>query len=261
MSIAVFESQEFAPTSSAAPFAQILNPRFSGGAVGFSITEKNAIAGGLNLPPTWEKVNHKFGGGDIEPVYVTKSPRLLILGGSALIMRDRKTRKAIGKFSSNVYNKTEHSLYRKVWAYILNDENGFCHLDPIAIAIGGASGASFMATWFKAKPRSGFIDRMETLYAEAVKKPKASKGELFHAHCVYEPTMNVEIRGTGNTSSEVCVTTGYKDPTIKRNLIVDEVQRSVITDAFKTVKLLAVDFENRALNNYAGDEMAEDQPF
>lgn len=261
MSLAVFESQEFAPSQASSPFAQIFNPRFTGGAVGFSVTEKNAIAAGLSLPSTWEKVNHKFGSGDIEPVYVTKTPRLLILGGTALIMRDRETRKAIAKFNNNSYNKAKHSLYRKIWAYILNDENGFCHLDPIAIAIGGASGASFMSTWFKAKPRSGFIDRMETLYAEAVKKPKANKGELFHAHCVYEPTMEVEIRGTGSTSSEVCVTTGYKEPTIKRNLIVDEVQRSVITDAFNTVKLLATDFENRVFNQSTGDEMLEDQPF
>jgi hypothetical protein len=259
MTFEVFESQEFAPTSSAAPFAQILNPS-DGGAWGFSVTEKNAIAGGLSIPSSWEKVEREFKSGDVETVYVTKNPRLLILGGSALIMRDRTTRKPISKFNFNTYNKVEHSLYRRVWCYILNEQGNFCHFDPLAISIGGASGASFMSTWFKAKPRSGFIDEMEALYAAAVKKPKASKGELFHAHCIYEPILTLEKRGLPPTVSRVTITTGYNKPTIN-NLITEESQRNVIGDSFKLVKLLAADFERRIFSQEASTETEDVQPF
>jgi hypothetical protein len=259
MNISVFESPEFAPTQSASPFAQILNPKL-GGAVGFAVTEKNAIAAGLSLPSTWEKTTHEFGSGDEETVYVTKTPRLLVLGGSALIMRDRETRKTISKFNNFTYNKTEHSLYRRMWCYILNESNGFCHAEPLAIAIGGASGASFMSTWLTIKPRGGFIDKMEALYAAATNKPKANKGELFHAHCVYEPILEVQSRGVQKTS-KVTVTTGFKEPSIEKNLLIDDDAREFIAIAHKQVKVLAAEFEARVLNQSAGNDMLEDQPF
>jgi len=262
MDINVFESSDFAPSTGSAPFAQILNPKL-GGAVGFSVTEKNAIAAGLSLPSTWEKTIHEFGSGDEEAVYVTKNPRLLILGGSALIMRDRKTRKPISKFNFNTYNKIEHSLYRRVWCYILNDQNNFCHAEPLAIAIGGASGASFMSTWLKTKPRSGFIDRMEALYSAAIGKPKAAKGELFHAHCVYEPLMEIQKRGEGQVVSKVTVTTGFKEPSIQNNLIIGEEKQEILKIAFTQVKFLASEFESRVLQQQIPDTpgIDEEQPW
>jgi len=261
MNFDVFESQEFAPTTGGAPFAQIFNPDDNGGAWGFALTEKNAIAGGVAVPGTWEKVDREFRSGDVETIYVTKKPRLLILGGSALIMRDRTTRTPIAKFDFKTYNKTQHSLYRRVWCYIINQEGNFCHLDPLAISIGGASGASFMSTWFKAKPRSGFVDEMESLYAAAVKKPKSSKGELFHAHCIYEPILNLEKRGVPPTASKVTITSGYNKPTLQ-NLVTEESQRAVIKDSFQLVKVLAADFENRVFKQEGSTDVeSHDQPW
>lgn len=261
-SIIDFSSPEFQKEAgSSTPFCQILNPKGSRSEFGFSITELNVERSGFQPPSDWKKSKYKFGGinGTWEEVYVTQTPRLLILGASNLFIRDREDRKKTELFDFNKYNKVDHLLYKRAWCFILDSENKLCHQEPMSLPLSGAAGTSFSCAWLTNKPsRSGFIKDMEELYASTRNIPCKVMGSLFHAHCVFEPIIELKDRGLGSNISEVSIVEEYKKPTIANNLIMDKDFGDLIKLSVEDVKQQIKAFEARVLKGEATQEASED---
>lgn len=258
-----FSSPEFQyEGASSTPFCQILNPKGRSD-FGFCITQKNIEQSNFEPPSDWEKSSFKFGKANEEEVYLTKTPRLLILGASRLFMRDRMDTRSAQLFKSEKYNRINHVLYKRAWCFILDKDNRLCHQEPLALPLSGAAGTSFSCAWLTNKPdRSGFIKEMEELYAQTRGIPYKMMGVLFHAHCVYEPIIELKERGSDKVS-EVSVVERYKKITIANNLITDTKFSDLIKLSVLDVKKQIQMFESRILkgeDNEAGTDIDE-MPF
>lgn len=230
------------------------------------MTLKNATEAGFIPPNTgWTESKIKFGTAEKETVYLSQSPRLLILGISPLFMKDRKpVQMTLPKlYNKDTYDKVSQVLFRRAWCYILDEQNERCHNEPLAIALKGAAGASIMASYLKINPRSGFIADMEKLYAAKVGQPNKPKNNLFHAHCVYEPVLGLENRGSASSSSLVTVTKEYVTPSIERSLIVDTEFSALLIHSVEAVRELNTQFQQRTLKSLVQDLPDDnlDQPF
>jgi hypothetical protein len=266
-----FSSPEFQyEGGSSTTFCQILNPKGRSD-FGFCITKKNIEQSNFEPPDDWEKSSFKFGKAEPEEVYLTKTPRLLILGTSRLFMRDRiidkkSAQKSPQLFSSEKYNRINHVLYKRAWCFVLDKDNNRCHQEPLALPLSGAAGTSFSCAWLTNKPnRSGFIQEMEELYAQTRNIPYKMMGALFHAHCVYEPIIELKERGTDNVS-EVSVVERYKKITIANNLITDTNFSNLIKLSVEDVKKRIQIFESRILrgdqvNTNEADTDIDEMPF
>ncbi len=262
--INAFSNSAFDSASASAPFAQIINPKDEALPWGFCVTLKNATEAGF-IPPDkgWKESKIKFGNAEKETVYLSQSPRLLILGVSPLFMKNRPPAPVTPPklYDKGTYDKASQVLFRRVWCYILDENNQRCHNEPLAIALKGAAGASLMASYLKVNPRSGFIADMEKLYALKVGQPSKPKNHLFHAHCVYEPVLKLEYRGSAS-SSLVAATKEYVTPTIEKNLIVDTEFSALLIHSVDAVRELNTQFQQRTLKSFIQDLPDDpDQPF
>ena len=262
--INAFSNSAFDSASASTPFAQIINPKDEELPWGFCITLKNATEAGF-IPPDrgWKESKIKFGNAEKETVYLSQSPRLLILGMSPLFMKDRTPQTSTPSriYNKGTYDKVAHVLFRRAWCYILDENNQRCHNEPLAIALKGAAGASIMASYLKINPRTGFIADMEKLYAAKVGQPNKPKNHLFHAHCVYEPVLGLENRGSAS-SSLVTVTKEYVTPSIERSLIVDTEFSALLIHSVEAVRELNTQFQQRTLKSLVQDLPDDpDQPF
>ena len=225
-----FEDEQFsAPASERPPIAQIINPRFTKKGIapyGFALTKKDAEACSFSVPDGWEFVEHEFASGSKETVLMTLKPRLLIIAKTPTYLKSREKGEIRGKIREkgeligemrNIpeYWQNKH-LYKPAswsWCYVLNEENESCNSVPIRISLGGASGASFNASWLqyqtKELPRGGFCCEMEKIYAQSRNQDYKPMGELFHAHCVYEPIFEADERGTKPDTALVSVVNSY----------------------------------------------------
>ena len=216
-----FDSPEFvAEKVGQSRSAQILNPSITPqgfSASGFAVKKKNAEAVGFTPPTDWTLVEHEFKSGDKEEVYLTSSPRLVIVHRTPLYLRLRETGEMLGE-SSRVpdwyNNKSLYKIGSYVWVFVLDENDERCMAEPMLVALNGASGASFNRKWLQTKTdkkdRSGFCVEMEHAYAKATNQPHQEKGRLFHAHCIYCPKFQVEEVGTKPNTAYVSVVFDYE---------------------------------------------------
>ncbi len=225
-----FESQEFAPTSvSVQPYAQIINPKITKKGMkpyGFAITKANAELTSFS-PDEWDLIEHEFASKVVEQMYITLAPRLLIIHRLPVYIFSKKESKIIGQLKDCPQfwdNRDDYKTKSYFWSIILDKANKPCHTTPLLISAGGASGASFGLGWLQnANPqkkilRSGFCADMEKAYADARKQPVKMMGDLFHAHCIYQPIFEADERGTPPNTALVSVVNQYLPASID-NLI------------------------------------------
>lgn len=226
-----FESQEFAPTSiSVQPYAQIINPKITKKGMmpyGFAITKANAELTSFSPPDEWDAVEHEFASKTVEQMYITLAPRLILIHRLPVYVFSKKESKIIGQLKDCPQfwdNRDDYKTKSYFWSIILDKANKPCHTTPLLISAGGASGASFGLSWLQnANPqkkilRSGFCADMEKAYADARKQPVKIMGDLFHAHCIYQPIFEADERGTPPNTALVSVVNQYLPATID-NLI------------------------------------------
>jgi Family of unknown function (DUF5895) len=218
-----FESGEFSPQQAERqPFCQIINPRWNKYGMadfGFAITKANAEASGFDAPPGWKPVLHEFASGDTEEMYMSLQPKIVIIAQTPRYAKSRETGKIIGETRQVDYWGNKH-LYKPcsyAWCYVLGENDSPVHPTPLLISLNGASGASFMSGWLQYKTkttdRSGFCFDMEAVYASMRKQHYKNMGELFHAHCIYEPHIEADERGVKPNTALVAVVNSYKPAT------------------------------------------------
>lgn len=259
-----FDQPEFvAESRGRSPSAQIINPRFTKSGIapyGFAVTKDNAEAAGFTPPTGWELVDHSFSSGEKE-VYMTLSPRLVVLARSPLYLRNRETGDFVGE-SSQVKDWWQSKHLYKIGSYahvfILDEHNERCMAEPLLVSLNGASGASFNAAWLQmqteTKPRGGFCFDMENAYAQATNQPYQAKGSLFHAHCIYCPTFDAEERGTPPNTAMVAVVTGYQSATLQNLVLPGSEFSELIKISYESVK----GWQPKALLKKAVESLDED---
>ena len=222
-----FETEEFsAPVQERPPYAQIINPKFSKKGIlpyGFALTKANAEACSFVPSDGWDLVEHEFASKSVEQVYMTLSPRLVILARTPVYVLAREGRTFLGELKNMPdywENKNNYITKNYAWCFILDDKNKPCHTVPLLISSTGSSGASFNLAWLqyanpkKQQPRGGFCRDMEVLYAKARKQETKDMGELFHAHCIYQPIFEADERGTPPNTALVAAVSKYQPANI-----------------------------------------------
>lgn len=222
-----FETEEFsAPIQERPPYAQIINPRFSKKGIlpfGFALTKANAEACSFTPPDGWDLVEHEFASKSVESVYMTLSPKLVILARTPVYVLAREGKVFLGELKDipDYWDKKKNYTTRNyAWCFILDGKNQPCHTVPLLISGTGASGASFNLAWLqyanpkKKQSRAGFCRDMEVVYAKARKQEVKDMGELFHAHCIYQPQFEADERGVAPDAALIAAVVKYQTANI-----------------------------------------------
>ncbi|WP_248277561.1 DUF5895 domain-containing protein [Brasilonema sp. UFV-L1] len=245
-----FEDEKYnAPASQVIPWCQMINPRYGTNGLqphGLAIKLDNANAVGFQPDNNWHEVEHEFSSG-IETVYITTTPRLVVVRRGPLSVKDRETGVKLGTLKDNydafLADKLKFKTFTRYLIYLVGEEKKFLHESPLQLTLNGAAGASFSKAYCEyqqGKVTSGFLAELEKAYSGYRKQPLTPKGPLFHAHGIFCPIINCEERGIEPNTVLVASTVDYKHPTIAtliEYLIASDSQESeIICKTFEEYK-------------------------
>jgi len=239
------------------PFAQIINPRMDKKGwkpFGVAIIEDNAKICGFQAPDdSWEKIEYQFSQSS-SGLWITKTPRMVIVRTTDLYMKYRETGKVIGKFNAKTYgaNKKAIKCFTEAFVIFLNDKNEPAHeiftdetdgseyVIPLKISLGGASGARVSSAFLKQTntERSGFCVELERAFAKHKNQPKAKPmAASFHAHGVFAPTFENDEVGTPPEVNYISSVASVETPTA------ETLGKYLISPASRTGLLIKAAFE------------------
>jgi hypothetical protein len=219
-----FEDEKFnAPPSQVIPWCQMINPRYGTDGMqpyGLAIKLDNANAVGFQPDENWQQVEHEFSSG-VETVFITTTPRLVIVRRGPLSVKDRETGTKLGTLKDNydafLADKLKFKTFTRYLIFLVDEKKKFLHELPLQLTLNGAAGASFSKTYCEfqqGKVVSGFVYELERAYAVYRKQPVTPKGPLFHAHGIFSPIIECEERGIEPNTVLVASTVDYQHPTV-----------------------------------------------
>lgn len=217
-----FEDEKFnAPPSNYLPWCQMINPRYGPEGLepyGLAIKLDNAETVNFQPDDHWQHLEYDFQSGT-EPVFITTTPRLVIVRRGPLSVKNRETGISLGTLKDNydsfLADKLKFKIFTRYLVFLVGEDKKFLHSSPLRLTVNGASGASFSKTYSdyqQGKP-SGFVAELEKAYAGFQKKPLTPKGPLFHAHGIFCPIIECEERGTPPNTALVASTVDFQHPT------------------------------------------------
>ncbi|MEP0857205.1 DUF5895 domain-containing protein [Trichocoleus sp. DQ-U1] len=220
-----FDDDKFnAPPSQVIPWCQMINPRYGKTGIqphGLAIKLDNANAVGFKPDATWDQVQHEFSTG-VETLFITTTPRLVIVRRGPLSVKDRETGMKLGTFKDNydafLADKLKFKTFTRHLIFLVGEKQKLLHHLPLQLTVNGAAGASFGKSYCEMKQGQvvgGFIAELEKAYAQYRKQPLTPKGPLFHAHGIFCPLIEMEERGSGTNTALVASTVDYEHPTAK----------------------------------------------
>ncbi|MBW4632865.1 MAG: hypothetical protein KME30_13510 [Iphinoe sp. HA4291-MV1] len=245
-----FEDEKYnAPASQVIPWCQMINPRYGTNGLqphGLAIKLDNANAVGFAPDENWHEVEHEFSSG-VETVYITTTPRIVVVRRGPLSVKDRETGVKLGTLKDNydafLADKLKFKTFTRYLIYLVGEDKKFLHESPLQLTLNGAAGASFSKAYCEyqqGKVTSGFLAELEKAYAGYRKQPLTPKGPLFHAHGMFSPIINCEERGIEPNTVLVASTVDYKHPTVAtltQYLVASDSQESeIITKTFEEYK-------------------------
>jgi hypothetical protein len=219
-----FEDEKFnAPPSQIIPWCQMINPRYGNNGIqhyGLAIKLDNAHAVGFQPDDNWQQVEHEFSSG-LETVYITTTPRIVIVRRGPLSVKDRETGIKLGTLRDNydafLADKLKFKTFTRYLIFLVAENKKFLHELPLQLTLNGAAGASFSKAYCEyqqGRVAGGFVAELERAYAGYRKQPLTPKGQLFHAHGIFCPMIDCEERGIEPNTVLVASTVDYKHPTI-----------------------------------------------
>lgn len=245
-----FEDEKYnAPASQVIPWCQMINPRYGTNGLqphGLAIKLDNAQAVGFQPDDNWHELEHEFSSG-VETVYLTTTPRIVVVRRGPLSVKDRETGVKLGTLKDNydafLADKLKFKTFTRYLIYLVGEDKKFLNESPLQLTLNGAAGASFSKAYSEyqqGKVTSGFVAELERAYAGYRKQPLTPKGALFHAHGIFCPIINCEERGIEPNTVLVASTVDYKHPTVStltEYLIASDSQESeIICKAFEEYK-------------------------
>lgn len=219
-----FEDEKYnAPASQVLPWCQMINPRYGTNGLqphGLAIKLDNANAVGFQPDDNWQQMEHEFSSG-VETVYMTTTPRLVVVRRGPLSVKDRETGVKLGTLKDNydafLADKLKFKTFTRYLIYLVGEDKNFLHESPLQLTVNGAAGASFSKAYCEyqqGRVTGGFLAELEKAYAGYRKQPLTPKGALFHAHGIFSPIINCEERGIEPNIVLVASTVDYKHPTV-----------------------------------------------
>jgi hypothetical protein len=221
-----FEDEKFsAPPSQVIPWCQMINPRYGSEGMqtyGFAIKLDNAQAVGFKPDGNWQQTEHEFSSG-VETVYLTATPRIVIVRRGPLSVKDRETGTKLGTLRDNydafLADKLKFKTFTRYLVFLVGENKKFLHESPLQLTLHGAAGASFAKTYCEyqqGRPSGGFVVELEKAYAAYRNQSFAPKGNLFHAHGIFCPIIECEERGIQPNTVLVASTVDYSRPSPDR---------------------------------------------
>ena len=220
-----FEDEKFnAPPSQIVPWGLMINPRYGADGLqsyGLAISRDNAQAVGFKPDDNWQQVDHEFSSGEVETIFITTTPRLVIVRRGPLSVQDRETKIRLGTYKDYkeefLADKLKFKIYTRHLIFLVGEDKKFLHQSPLQLTLSGSPGASFgknYAEYQQGRITGGFAGELEKAYAGFQKKPVTPKGPLFHAHGIFCPIIEPEERGIEPNIALVASTVDYKHPTV-----------------------------------------------
>jgi len=218
-----FEDERFnAPPSQVLPWCQMINPRYGIDGIqpfGLAIKLDNAQSVGFQPDDNWQQVEHEFSSG-VETVFISSTPRLLIVRRGPLSVKDRETGIKLGTLKDNydafLADKLKFKTFTRHLIFLVGANKKCLHESPLQLTLSGAAGASFSKGYCEfqlGRIVGGFVAELEKAYAGLRKQPVTPKGPLFHAHGIFSPIIECEERGIQPNTALVASTVDYKHPT------------------------------------------------
>jgi hypothetical protein len=219
-----FEDEKYnAPPSKVLPWCQMINPRYgSDGIQSFGLAMKldNANAVGFEADDNWEEEEHEFASG-VETVFITKTPRIVIVRRGPLSVKDRETGVKLGTLKDNydafLADKLRFKTFTRYLVFLAGENKKFLHQYPLQLTLSGVAGASFSKAYCdyqQGRPSGGFVLELEKAYAGYRQQPVVSKGPLFHAHGIFSPIIDSEERGIEPNTALIASTIDFQHPTV-----------------------------------------------
>lgn len=221
-----FEDEKFkAPPSNALPWCQMINPRLSRDGIkphGLALKLDQAQAAGFQPDENWRQIEHEFGTGDVETLFLTTHPRLAIVRRGPVCIKDRETGDNLGRLMDHYdafkADRLKFKTFTRYLIFFVGHDKKFLHHTPLRLTLSGSAGVGFAIAYRNSKmgeASSGFTADLEKAYADYRNQPYSPKGPLFHAHGIFCPTFEAVEKGTGSNTAWVCDTTSYERPTVK----------------------------------------------
>ncbi len=218
-----FEDEKFqAPPSEVLPWCQMINPLPGADGLtsyGLAIKLDNAEAIGFTPDENWQEVHHEFSTGEVEPLYISTTPRLVIVRRGAICLKNRETNAIIGRLMDHydefIADRLKFKTFTRHLIFFVGRDKKFLHKLPLRLSISGVAGASFNNCYRMVKAGQaigGFTVELEKAYAEFRQQPFVPKGPLFHAHGIFCPLIQPETRGIGANTALVATTVDYEHP-------------------------------------------------
>jgi hypothetical protein len=228
----------------------MINPRYGTDGLqsyGLAISRDNAQSVGFQLDDNWQQVEHEFSSGEVETIFITTTPRLVIVRRGPLSVQDRETKIRLGTYKDYkeefLADKLKFKIYTRHLIFLVGEDKKFLHQSPLQLTLSGSPGASFgknYAEYQQGRITGGFAGELEKAYAGFQKKPLTPKGPLFHAHGIFCPIIEPEERGIEPNIALVASTVDYKHPTISTltdyMIASDSPESEIICKAFEEYK-------------------------
>ncbi len=247
-----FEDDKFnAPPSQVIPWCQMINPTRSDHSeqpYGLAIRVDNAKAVGFTANANWQLVDYTFSTGEIQQLFISNAPRLVIVRRGPLSLKSRETGEKIGTLKEHydafLTDKLKFKTYTRHLIYLVDENKKLLHKLPLQLTLNGASGASFSKAYYdynkQSRELTGFLGELEKAYAQYRQQPVSTKGGLFYAHGIFCPIIESEERGSGENTALIAATIDYEHPTVdtlSQYLIASDADEStVVTQAFEEHK-------------------------
>ncbi|RMH77984.1 MAG: hypothetical protein D6680_03505 [Cyanobacteria bacterium J007] len=224
-----FDDDKFqAPPSEIMPWCQIVNPRYTDNGMtpfGFAISAENATNAGFTPDENWQHVEYEFGDGEIKDLYLTTTPKVIVVRRGPVCIKYRETGELVGRlgdyYDMFMANKVKFKTFTRHLVFLVGEDKKFLHPHPLRLSVSGAAGASFGSCYRlvrSGETPSGFTVELEKAYASFRNQPYVAKNFLFHAHGIYCPFIEAVEKGMGENTALVATTTDYEHPTAS-NLI------------------------------------------
>ena len=128
-----FEDEKFnAPPSQVIPWGLMINPRYGTDGLqsyGLAISRDNAQSVGFEADDNWQQVEHEFSSGEVETIFITTTPKLVIVRRGPLSVQDRETKIRLGTYKDYkeefLADKLKFKIYTRHLIFLVGEDKKF----------------------------------------------------------------------------------------------------------------------------------------
>lgn len=183
-----FGGDEFKSDAKVIPYAQFLNG--SSTIYGFAITQANAEMTGFEPTPDWEFIDYEFVNGDLDKLYITKSPRVLCINRSRPLMQSKDPGNSkIMPYEKEIFNADEYKAFSYMVIWPVDANNQLLSESPLRLKCSGYAGISFLKNFDYYNNNDSFCRNFLQTYKNLTSDRAINKNDVFYAHGVYQPNL------------------------------------------------------------------------